>query len=53
MGSKDFVRVLILVGFFVVLGLILFFTVERPSGPGRSIENNVIIEERMKRLQNQ
>lgn len=48
MESREKKGLAVLIGFFLVLGLILFFTVTRPDGPSRSIENNVLIEQRMK-----
>lgn len=48
MTSKERNGAIALVAIFFLLGVILFFTVERPNGNLRSIENNVIIEQRMK-----
>lgn len=48
MGSKEKIGVAALVAFFLLMGVILFFTITRPDGPSRSIENNVLIEQRMK-----
>lgn len=48
MNSKEKLGAMILAGFFLVVCIILFFTIDRPDGELRSIENNVIIEQRMK-----
>ena len=48
--KKDRIGLYIVIGLFSVFGLLLFFTVDRPSGPGRSIENNVIVEQRIQNL---
>lgn len=47
---KERIGLYILVGLFSVFGLLLYFTVDRPTGPGRSIENNIIVEMRVKNL---
>ena len=47
---KDRIGLYVLIGLFSAFGLLLYFTVDRPSGPGRSIENNIIVEQRMKNL---
>lgn len=39
-----------LVGIFVLMALLLFFTMARPEGEGRSLENNVLIERRMQNI---
>ncbi|MFP6581889.1 MAG: hypothetical protein VCD00_04965 [Candidatus Hydrogenedentota bacterium] len=48
MTTKERNGAILLVAIFCLLGILLFFTVERPTGELRSIENNVIIEQRMK-----
>jgi len=48
MESREKMGLAGLIGFFLILAIILVFTVTRPDGPSRSIENNVIIEQRMK-----
>lgn len=50
MTRKDRIGLYVLVGLFSMFGLLLYFTVDRPSGPTRSIENNVIVEQRIKNL---
>lgn len=52
LGKRERVGVAVLVGLFVALGILLYFTIDRPEGPSRSIENNVIIEQRMKNIEN-
>ncbi len=52
LNKRDRIGVLIMVGLFAVFGVMLYFTIERPDGPSRSIQNNVIIEQRMKNLEN-
>ena len=49
MDQREKIGALILIGLFCILGVILYFTSARPSGNTRSIENNIIVEERMKR----
>jgi hypothetical protein len=48
MKQKEKIGVVVLTVFFLVMGIILFFTAARPEGASRSIENNVIIEQRFK-----
>lgn len=48
MTNKERIGAAVLVGLFVLMGVLLWFTMSRPDGDGRSIENNVIIEQRMK-----
>jgi hypothetical protein len=48
MTTKERNGAILLVVIFCLFGIILFFTVERPTGQQRSIENNVIVEQRMK-----
>lgn len=50
MTRRDRTGVYVLVGLFTVFGLLLYFFVERPTGVTRSIENNVIVEQRIKNL---
>ena len=48
MKKNEKIGVVVLTAFFFIMGIILFFTVARPEGASRSIENNVIIEQRFK-----
>lgn len=50
MTGRDRIGLYILLGVFSMFGLLLYFTVERPTGAIRGIENNVIVEQRMKNL---
>ena len=50
MGKREKIGALVVIGIFVLLGIALFFTIERPTGPSRGIENNVLIEQRMKNI---
>ena len=50
MTKRDRIGLYVLLGLFTMFGLMLFFTVDRPTGTQRSIENNVIVEQRMKNL---
>ena len=50
MTKRDRIGLYVLLGLFTMFGLMLFFTVDRPTGTGRSIENNVIVEQRIKNL---
>lgn len=50
MTKRDRIGLYVLVGLFTVFGLLLYFTVDRPSGTIRGIENNVIVEQRIKNL---
>ncbi len=50
MKRKDRIGLYILLGIFSIFGLLLYFTVDRPTGATRSIENNVIVEQRIKHL---
>jgi hypothetical protein len=53
MTKRDKIGLAIIVALFFVLGVILFLTVERPTGPTRGFEDNVIIERRMRILEQQ
>lgn len=48
MSKSERVGALIVIGLFCILGALLYFTVDRPTGASRGIENNVIIEQRLK-----
>lgn len=50
MTQRDKVGIAVLIGLFGALALALYFTAERPSGASRSIENNVIIDQRVRNL---
>ncbi len=50
MSKKDRIGLFIMLGLFSLFGLLLYFTVDRPTGATRSIENNVIVEQRIKIL---
>lgn len=50
MTRKDRLGLYILLGIFSIFGLLLYFTVDRPTGTTRSIENNFIVEQRIKNL---
>ena len=51
MTKRDRIGLYVLIGLFSMFGLMLYFTVDRPSGTARSIENNVIVEQRIKNLE--
>lgn len=51
LSKRDRIGAMILVGMFAVFGLLLFFTVDRPSGPIRSLENNIIVEQRIRAIE--
>jgi hypothetical protein len=48
MTDKEKFGAAILVASFIIMGILLFFTLDRPEGELRSIENNIIVEQRMK-----
>ena len=50
MKKRERMGLYILLGMFAFFGLLLYFTVDRPTGPTRSIEKNVILEQRIKIL---
>jgi uncharacterized membrane protein len=50
MGKREKIGAFVMVGIFVLLGIALYLTIERPTGPSRGIENNVLIEQRMKNI---
>lgn len=50
LSKRDRVGLVLLIGLFSIFALLLFFTVDRPSGAARGIENNVLIEQRMESL---
>lgn len=51
LNKRDRIGIIVLVGLFCLFALLLFLTVERPSNPARGFEDNVIIQQRMKALQ--
>lgn len=50
MTQREKLGIGIIVGLFVMFGIVLWFTIDRPSGGTGSFENNVIIEQRVKNL---
>jgi len=50
MTQQEKVGVGILIGLFAVLALTLYFTIQRPTGGTGSLENNVIIDQRVRNL---
>ena len=50
MTKRDRIGLYFLLGLFSIFGLLLYFTVDRPAGTGRSIENNIIVEMRVNNL---
>jgi len=48
MTDRERIGAALLIGLFVLMGVLLWFTMARPAGEGRSIENNLLIEQRMK-----
>ena len=53
LSKRDQIGLIVLVGLFSVFGILLYLTVDRPSGPLRDFENNAILEQRMKNQQNE
>jgi hypothetical protein len=53
LSKRDRIGLLVLVGLFGIFGILLYFTVDRPDGPGRDFENNVVVQQRLKNLDNQ
>ena len=49
-SKRDQIGVFVMVGLFFVFGLLLYFTTDRPTGNLRSLEDNVIVEQRIKNL---
>jgi hypothetical protein len=52
MTQKEQIGAVLLVGFFGFLAVVLYFTMDDSGGSGRGIENNVIIEQRLKQKSN-
>ena len=52
MTQREKVGVVVLIGLFAALGLALYLTVKRPSNKNGSFENNVIIDQRVRNLNN-
>jgi len=50
MTHKEKLGIGIIIGLFVIFGLLLWFTMEPPAGGSGSFENNVIIDQRVKNL---
>ncbi len=49
MTRKNKIGISVIIGFFVVLALLLWLTIERPDGPTRGFDDNVLIQQRMDR----
>lgn len=49
---RDKIGLVVLISIFVVFGIILAIMTERPTGETRGFENNVLIQQRMKNLEN-
>lgn len=52
MSTRDKVGLAIVIGIFCLFGIILALMIDRPSGPTRGFEDNVIVEQRIKNLEN-
>ena len=50
MTQREKVGVVVIIGLFTVLALILYLTIERPTGKSGSFENNVVIDQRVRNL---
>jgi hypothetical protein len=50
MTTKDKMGLLALVGMFVMLGIVLYFTVPRQGNRSGSFSNNVFVDQRMDNL---
>ena len=51
MSNKDRVGVIVIVGVLLFLGLALLITFQRPTGPLRDFDENVIVQQRIKNLE--
>lgn len=47
MAQRERIGALILIGLMCILGLLLVFLMDRPDGPGRGFNNNVIVQQRL------
>ena len=52
MARREKIGLFFLIVLFVSLGMVLVFTVERPSKPGRGFKDNVVVEQRVRNLRN-
>ncbi len=52
LSKRDRLGLGILISILVLFGIILAATTKRPTGEVRGFENNVLIEQRMKNLDN-
>lgn len=52
MSKRDKVGLAILISLFVFFAVILVITIDRPKGPVYGWEDNVLIQQRMKNLEN-
>ena len=51
MSSKDKIGVTVIIGVLLFLGLALLITFQRPTGPLRDFDENVIVQQRIKNLE--
>lgn len=51
MSKRDRIGLYVLLGLFTFFGLLLYFSVDRPTAPLRDLENNVLVELRIKALE--
>jgi hypothetical protein len=53
LNKRDRIGLFVLLGLFCAFAVLLYFTVDRPSGPLRGFDNNVVVQQRIKNQQNQ
>lgn len=52
MTQRDKIGIVVIICLFAVFGVILFVTIKRPASSTGTFENNVIIEQRIKNVNN-
>jgi hypothetical protein len=50
LSKRDRIGLIMLVGLFCVFGLLMFLTVDRPSNQARGFEDSVLIQQRMRMM---
>lgn len=51
MTQKEKIGIGVIVGLFIAFGLVLYFTIPRPTGTPNSFESNVLIDQRIKNVE--
>jgi len=51
LSKRDRIGLMLLVGLFCFFGLLMFFTIDRPANQARGFEDSVLIQQRMRMME--